>query len=64
MLSGKVKVWHQDNGWGFIAGDDGQDYFLNVKNLRAGQHIRVGSDVKFDTEESHRGPQAKNVTLY
>ena len=40
------------------------DYFLNIKNLRSGQSIRVGSQVKFDTEESQRGPQAKNVTLY
>ena len=41
-----------------------QDNFLNIKNLRSGQSIRVGSQVKFDTEESQRGLQAKNVTLY
>ena len=64
MLSGRIKVWDQSKGWGFIEGDDGEDYFLNIKNLRSGQSIRVGSQVKFDTEESQRGPQAKNVTLY
>ena len=64
MLSGKIKVWKQSSGWGFIESDNGEDYFLNVKNLRAGQKIRVGVRVKFDTEESQRGPQAINVTLY
>ena len=64
MLSGKVKVWNQGSGWGFIESDNGDDYFLNIKNLRSGQYIKVGVRVKFDTEESQRGPQAVNVSLY
>ena len=64
MLSGKIKVWNQGNGWGFIEGEDGEDYFLNIKNLRAGLTIRIGLRVKFDTEETQQGPQAVNVTLY
>ena len=63
MLYGYMKKWNEQNGWGFIEGDDGEDYFVNVKNLRSGQSVRVGSQVKFDTEESNRGPQAVNVTL-
>ena len=64
MLSGRIKIWDQGKGWGFIQGDDGEDYFLNIKIIRIGQTIREGSQVKFDTEESNRGPQAVNVTLY
>ena len=64
MLSGKIKVWNQNAGWGFIEDKNGLDYFLNIKNLRFGQHVKVGSMVKFDVEESQRGPQAVNVTLY
>ena len=64
MLTGKIKIWHQNKGWGFIEGNDGEDYFLNIKNLRSGQIIRSGLNVKFDTEESQQGPQAINVTLY
>ncbi len=64
MLSGKIKVWNQGSGWGFIEGNDGEDYFLNIKNLRIGQTVRIGLRVKFDTEESQQGPQAVNVTLY
>ena len=64
MLSGKVKVWNQGDGWGFIESDNGDDYFINIKNLRSGQYIKVGARVKFDTEESQRGSQAINVSLY
>jgi len=64
MLSGRIKIWNQNNGWGFIESDNGEDYFFNVKNLRVGQNIKNGVRVKFDTEESQRGPQAINVTLY
>tara|TARA_B110000263_G_C15137352_1_gene431727 strand:+ start:403 stop:597 length:195 start_codon:yes stop_codon:yes gene_type:complete len=64
MLLGKIKVWNQSNGWGFIEGNNGEDYFLNIKNLRPGQSIRIGLRVKFDTQESQQGPQAVNVTLY
>ena len=64
MLSGKIKVWNQSSGWGFIESDNGEDYFLNVRNLRVGQKVKVGARVKFDKEESQRGPQAINVSLY
>ena len=64
MLSGEIKVWNQGKGWGFIEGDDGEDYFFNIKNLRSGQKVNTSTRVKFDTEESHQGPQAINVTQY
>tara|TARA_B100002052_G_scaffold295631_1_gene322482 strand:+ start:4984 stop:5178 length:195 start_codon:yes stop_codon:yes gene_type:complete len=64
MLTGTVKVWNRNKGWGFIVGTDGEDYFLNIKNLRTGQKIKEGARVKFDAEESQNGTQAINVTLY
>ncbi len=64
MLTGRIKNWNEMQGWGFIEGDDGEDYFLNISNIRKGQFIKVGSRVKFDTDQGHRGPQAVNVTLY
>ena len=64
MLTGRIKNWNEMQGWGFIEGDDGEDYFLNISNIRKGQFIKPGSKVKFDSEQGHRGPQAVNVTLY
>lgn len=62
MKLGTVKVWNPSNGWGFISGDDGDDYFLNVSNIRPGQRVKVGDRVKFDVFEGQKGPSAENVT--
>ena len=63
MISGAIKIWNNDEGWGFIEGDDGEDYFLNIVNVRKGQSIRVNCRVKFDVNQGQRGPEAENVTL-
>ena len=63
MNHGTVKLWKQMNGWGFIEGDDGEDYFFNISSIRKGQRVRENSSVKFDTEETQKGIQAVNVSL-
>ena len=63
MISGTIKMWKETEGWGFIEGDDGEDYFLNISNVRRGQSIRVNCHVNFDVDQGQRGPEAKNVTL-
>lgn len=64
MFNGIVKNWNSDEGWGFICGEDGEDYFFHISNVRHGQIIANDSRVKFDISEGQRGPQAENVTLY
>ena len=56
-------MWKEAEGWGFIEGDDGEDYFLNIANIRKGQSVRLNSHVKFDVNQGQRGPEAENVTL-
>ena len=34
MKTGFIKVWKDQDGWGFIEGDDGEDYFVNISNVR------------------------------
>ena len=63
MISGTIKMWEDTEGWGFIEGDDGEDYFLNIANVRKGQSIRINSRVKFDVNQGQRGPEAENITL-
>lgn len=63
MNHGTVRSWKQIEGWGFIEGDDGEDYFFNVSSIRRGQRVREDSSVKFDTEETQKGTQAINVSL-
>ena len=64
MISGTVKSWNPSQGWGFIEGDDGEDYYIHVSKLRKGQSISHNSRVKFDVSQGQRGPEAENVTLY
>ena len=63
MKIGLVKKWENNSGWGFIEGDDGEDYFFNISNVRQGQRIRVGLNVKFDSFEGQRGAEAENVSI-
>ena len=63
MHTGIVKKWEHGSGWGFIEGDDGFDYFFNVANVRQGQKMRVGLNVKFDPFEGQRGSEAENVSI-
>ena len=64
MLTGTIKKWDQGKGWGFIEGDDGEDYFINISNVRKGQRIRLGLRVKFDYAQTQRGIEAENVSEY
>ena len=64
MISGKVKSWNSSQGWGFIEGDDGEDYFLHTSKIRSGQSVSNNCRVKFDVSQGQRGPEAENVTLY
>ena len=64
MISGTIKMWKEAEGWGFIEGDDGDDYFFNIANIRKGQEIVVNVRVKFDVTQGHRGPEAENVSLF
>ncbi|MAJ44216.1 MAG: DNA-binding protein [Candidatus Marinimicrobia bacterium] len=62
MKVGRIKVWNKVNGWGFISSEDGNDYFLNIRNIRSGEKVKVGDRVKFDVFEGQKGPSAENVT--
>ena len=64
MIPGTLKNWDESKGWGFIEGDDGEDYFVNISNIRRGQHMNINSRVRFDVFQGQKGPEAENVTLY
>jgi len=63
MQTGIVKKWEHSSGWGFIEGDDGDDYFFNISNVRKGQKMNEGLNVKFDSFEGQRGSEAENVSI-
>ena len=44
MLTGKIKVWNRSNGWGFVEGDDGEDYLWTGE---IGQSSTLNSDIAY-----------------
>lgn len=62
-MEGIVKWFNPHKAYGFIAGDDGNDYFVHLKGLGRGVLIREKDRVSFDPVETDRGKQAQNVAL-
>ena len=51
-MNGIVKEYNKQKGFGFISGDDGEDYFKNIANLRKGQRMRLRIRVKYDNTQT------------
>ena len=64
MGEGVVKWFSERKGFGFIEQEDGQDLFVHHSaiNMTGFRTLNEGDRVSFETEESDRGPKAKNVT--
>lgn len=60
-MKGTVKFFNQGKGFGFIAGDDGNEYFVHMSGLKEGVSLSDNDTVEFDVEEGDRGPKAVNV---
>jgi len=49
MPQGKIKLFNEDKGYGFIRPDDGgNDVFFHVSALREGDEIALGAVVNFE----------------
>ncbi len=60
-MKGKVKFFNQAKGFGFIAGEDGKEYFVHSTGLHSGVSIREGDSVTFEIEQGDKGPRAVKV---
>ncbi len=61
MTEGTVKFFNETKRFGFIAGDDGKEYFVHESGLKEGTRIREGDKVKFEVVEGEKGPKAEQV---
>ncbi len=61
-MKGTVKFFNESRGFGFIAGEDGKEYFVHQSGLKAGAIIHDNDSVTFDVVQGDRGPKAANVT--
>jgi cold shock protein len=65
MTTGTVKKVIADRGFGFIAAEDGKDYFFHRDGLLAPldfDRLVGGERVSFEVEASPKGPRASQVT--
>lgn len=62
-MEGTVKFFNTMKRFGFIAGEDGKEYFVHETGLKEGVSIQENDKVTFDVEEGDRGPKAVNVGL-
>lgn len=64
MNRGKVKWFNPQKGYGFISGEDGNDYFVHYSDIN-GDGFKVLEDeenVTFDVQKDDKGFKAVNVT--
>ena len=66
MAAGSVKNLVSDRGFGFIAAEDGKEYFFHrneLENPNDFDRLVGGEKVDFEIGQSPKGPQAQRVKL-
>jgi CspA family cold shock protein len=64
VTTGTVKKVVADRGFGFIAAEDGKEYFFHRTGVEASldfDRLAGGERVVFEVEASQRGPRAVRV---
>jgi cold shock protein len=60
-MKGTVKFFNTMKGFGFIVGEDGEEYFVHVTGIAEGVNLAENDEVVFEVEQGDRGPKAVNV---
>ena len=63
MPEGTIKKIVSDRGFGFIAADDGKEYFFHRSAIAKFDTLRGGERVTFEMEPSPKGPRAGRVRV-
>ncbi len=64
-MSGTVKWFNSDKGFGFITGEDGTDVFAHYSQINSSgfKTLEEGQKVTFDLAQGPKGPQAENIEI-
>lgn len=62
-MTGKVKWFNAEKGFGFIEREGGDDVFVHFSAIQSDgfKTLDEGQEVEFEITEGARGPQAANV---
>jgi CspA family cold shock protein len=63
-MKGTIKRLLTDKGFGFVAAENGSEYFFHHSACAARfEDLREGQAVTFQTGQGPKGPRAENVQL-
>lgn len=64
-MTGTVKWFNADKGFGFITTDAGNDVFAHYSQIQRDgfKTLEEGQSVSFDVVEGAKGPQAENIVV-
>ncbi len=64
-LNGNVKSFNKIKGYGFINGDDGNEYFFHFSSLNMSgfKTVNVNDKVSFDPQTGEKGKRAINIDV-
>lgn len=62
-MRGRIKRFIEDKGYGFITGEDGQDYFFHISQVRDMVEIKNWMIVNFDIIDGKKGKNAVNIKV-
>jgi CspA family cold shock protein len=60
-MKGKVKFFNDLKNFGFITGEDNEEYFVHKSALQGFNVLHENEEVEFDVEKGDRGLKAVNV---
>lgn len=65
MVTGKVKWFNKQKGYGFIEQKDGKDLFVHYTGIKGDgfKNLQEGEPVQFDVADGEKGPKAINVEI-
>ena len=61
MKTGKVNMFNEERGFGFIAPEEGgEDLFFHLNDIQG--EVKEGDTVVFEPQKTHKGLSAVNVS--
>jgi CspA family cold shock protein len=63
MITGTVKFFNAEKGFGFISREGGDDVFVHFSNIQGSGYktLEEGQRVEFDVAPGRKGEEAQNV---